>query len=35
MDSINYKKLYEIQDKALAIVFEVENEFYLTVTKAN
>ncbi len=30
MDSIDYKKLYEIQDKVLAVVFKVENEFYLT-----
>lgn len=30
MGSIDYKKLYELQDKVLEIVFEVENEFYLT-----
>ena len=30
MDSINYKKLYELQDKVLDIVFEQENIFYLT-----
>ena len=30
MDSINYKKLYELQDKILDIVFEQENIFYLT-----
>lgn len=30
MDSINYKKLYDLQDKVLAIVFQTENEFYLT-----
>ena len=30
MDSINYKKLYALQDEVLDIVFEVENEFYLT-----
>lgn len=30
MDSINYKKLYELQDKVLATIFDVENEFYLT-----
>ncbi|MEA2112147.1 MAG: nucleotidyl transferase AbiEii/AbiGii toxin family protein, partial [Campylobacterota bacterium] len=30
MDSIDYKNLYELQDKVLNTVFEVENEFYLT-----
>ena len=30
MGSINYKKLYALQDKVLEIIFEVENEFYLT-----
>ena len=30
MDSIDYKKLYELQDKVLKIIFETENEFYLT-----
>ncbi len=30
MDSLDYKKIYGTQDKALAIVFGVENEFYLT-----
>ncbi len=30
MDSIDYKKLYKLQDKVLKIVFETENEFYLT-----
>jgi len=30
MDSINYKKLYTLQDKVLETIFEVENEFYLT-----
>jgi len=30
MDSIDYKKLYELQDKVMNIVFEVENIFYLT-----
>lgn len=30
MDSIDYKNLYELQDKVLNAVFEVENEFYLT-----
>ena len=30
MDSINYKKLYELQDQILDIVFEEENIFYLT-----
>jgi len=30
MGSIDYKKLYELQDKVLKVVFETENEFYLT-----
>lgn len=30
MDSIDYKKLYKLQDEVLKIVFETENEFYLT-----
>lgn len=30
MDSINYSKLYELQDKVLKVVFEIEQEFYLT-----
>lgn len=30
MGSIDYKKLYEIQDRVLGVVFEAENEFYLT-----
>lgn len=30
MGSINYKKLYTLQDEVLDIVFETENEFYLT-----
>lgn len=30
MDSIDYKKLYELQDKVLDVVFSVEDEFYLT-----
>lgn len=30
MDSIDYKELYKLQDRVLAIVFSVENEFYLT-----
>ena len=30
MDNIDYKKLYELQDKVMDIVFEVENVFYLT-----
>ncbi len=30
MDSINYKKLYELQDEVLDVVFTTENEFYLT-----
>ena len=30
MYSIDYKKLYELQDKVLDVVFSVEDEFYLT-----
>jgi predicted nucleotidyltransferase component of viral defense system len=30
MDSINYQKLYGLQDEVLKVVFETENEFYLT-----
>ncbi len=30
MDSIDYRKLYDLQDQVLDIVFETENEFYLT-----
>jgi len=30
MGSIDYKKLYALQDKVLAIVFQVQDEFYLT-----
>jgi len=30
MDSIDYKKLYKLQDEVLSIVFNTENEFYLT-----
>ncbi len=30
MDSIEYKKLYKLQDKVMNIIFEVENIFYLT-----
>lgn len=30
MDSIDYQKLYELQDEVLKVVFEIENEFYLT-----
>jgi len=30
MGSINYAMLYSLQDEVLSIVFEVENEFYLT-----
>lgn len=30
MGSIDYKKLYELQDKVLKVVFETEQEFYLT-----
>jgi predicted nucleotidyltransferase component of viral defense system len=30
MDSLDYKKLYSLQDRVLDCVFECENEFYLT-----
>jgi predicted nucleotidyltransferase component of viral defense system len=30
MDSIDYKKLYELQDKVLDVIFSFEHEFYLT-----
>lgn len=30
MDSIDYKKLYRLQDKVLKVVFDTEREFYLT-----
>lgn len=30
MGSIDYKELYSLQDKVLAIVFQVQSEFYLT-----
>jgi len=30
VESIDYKKLYKLQDKVMDIVFEVENIFYLT-----
>jgi len=30
MGSLDYNELYKLQDKVLSIVFEVENEFYLT-----
>lgn len=30
MDSLNYKELYDLQDKVLESVFAVEKEFYLT-----
>ncbi|MEA1953843.1 MAG: nucleotidyl transferase AbiEii/AbiGii toxin family protein [Campylobacterota bacterium] len=30
MDSIDYRRLYELQDKVLDVVFDVESEFYLT-----
>jgi predicted nucleotidyltransferase component of viral defense system len=30
MDSIDYQKLYELQDEVLKVVFETEREFYLT-----
>lgn len=30
MDNIDYKKLYELQDKVLEIIFATEREFYLT-----
>ncbi len=30
MGSIDYKELYSLQDKVLAVVFQVQSEFYLT-----
>lgn len=30
MDSISFKELYKLQDKVLSVVFNIENEFYLT-----
>jgi len=30
MDSIEYKKLYKLQDEVLNVVFQTEHEFYLT-----
>jgi len=30
MDSIDYKKLYKLQDEVLKVIFETEREFYLT-----
>lgn len=30
MDSIDYQKLYKLQDEVLKVVFETEREFYLT-----
>ena len=30
MDGLNYKKLYQLQDEVLSVVFETENIFYLT-----
>jgi len=30
MESIDYQKLYHLQDKVLEAVFEIEHEFYLT-----
>lgn len=30
MDSINYKKLYALQDSVMQDIFQVESEFYLT-----
>ena len=30
MDSINYKKLYALQDRVMQDIFQVESEFYLT-----
>ncbi len=30
MGSIDYTKLYNLQDKVLSVIFEAENEFYLT-----
>ncbi len=30
MDSVDYKKLYTLQDEVLKVVFDTEHEFYLT-----
>ena len=30
MGSLDYSKLYKLQDRVLSLIFEVENEFYLT-----
>jgi len=30
MDSVDYKKLYALQDEVLKVIFETEKEFYLT-----
>lgn len=30
MDSLDYKKLYKLQDEVLKVVFDTEHEFYLT-----
>ena len=30
MGGLDYSKLYKLQDKVLSLVFEVENDFYLT-----
>lgn len=30
MDRVDYQALYALQDRVLAVVFDVENEFYLT-----
>ena len=30
MDGLNYKKIYQLQDEVLSVVFETENIFYLT-----
>ena len=30
MDSINYKKLYELQDRVLDVIFTINQDFYLT-----
>ena len=34
MGSIDYEKLYELQDRVLEIVFDTEQIFYLTVGTA-
>lgn len=30
MDNLDYEKLYALQDEVLALIFRIENEFYLT-----